>query len=58
MNLKDQIKNYVPFDETEEKLKEYFLKWMDTFKDVLTRKKRKICSSAYSFRCCVLIRSR
>ncbi len=37
MNLKDQIKNYAPFDETEEKLKEYFLKWMDTFKDVLTR---------------------
>ena len=37
MNLKEQIKSYVPFDETEEKLKEYFLKWMDTFKDVLTR---------------------
>ena len=32
MNLKEQIKSYVPLDETEEKLKEYFLNWSDTSK--------------------------
>lgn len=37
MSLKEQIENYVPFDESEDKIKEYFLKWIDTFKDVLTR---------------------
>ncbi len=38
MNLRYQIENYVPFDETEEKIKEYLLDWIDTFNDVLTRK--------------------
>lgn len=37
MDLRKQIENYVPFDEIEEKNKEYLLKWIDTFKDVLTR---------------------
>lgn len=37
MNLREQLENYVPFDEAEEKNKEYLLKWIDTFKDVLTR---------------------
>ncbi len=37
MNLRNQIENYVPFDEAEEKIKNYLLKWIDTFKDVLTR---------------------
>lgn len=38
MSLRQQIENYVPFDEIEEKNKEYLLKWIDTFEDVLTRK--------------------
>lgn len=37
MNLREQLENYVPFDEVEEKSKEYLLKWIDTFKNVLTR---------------------
>lgn len=37
MNLKEQIKNYIPFNEQEEVDKEYFLKFMDTYDDVLTR---------------------
>lgn len=37
MNLREQIENYIPFDETEEKLKKYLLDWIDTFNDVLTR---------------------
>ncbi len=37
MNLKEQIENYVPFDKTEEKIKEYLLNWINTFDDVLTR---------------------
>lgn len=37
MNLKEQIEIYVPFDEAEEKIKEYQLKWMDNFKNILTR---------------------
>lgn len=37
MNLREQIENYVPFDETEEKIRVYLLKWFDTFEDVLTR---------------------
>ncbi len=36
-NLREQIENYVPFDEAEEKIKEYILKWVDSFDDVLTR---------------------
>ena len=38
MNLKDKIENYMPFNEQEEKDKEEFLKFIDTFEDVLTRK--------------------
>lgn len=37
MNLREQIKNYIPFDEAEESIKEYILKWIYTFDDVLTR---------------------
>ena len=37
MNLKDKIENYIPFDEQEERDKEQFLKFIDTFDDVLTR---------------------
>lgn len=37
MSLRTQIENYKPFDEVEEKNKEYLLKWIDTFPDVLTR---------------------
>lgn len=37
MNLKKQIEDYVPFNEQEEKDKEQFLKFIDSFKDVLTR---------------------
>lgn len=37
MNLREQIVNYVPFDEEEVKIKEYLLKWIDRFDDVLTR---------------------
>ena len=37
MSLRSQIENYIPFDEVEEKNKEYLLKWIDTFSDVLTR---------------------
>ena len=36
-NLKKQIENYVPYDEQEEKDKEYFLKFINDFDDVLTR---------------------
>ena len=36
MNLKDKIENYIPFDEQEERDKEQFLKFIDTFDDVLT----------------------
>ena len=37
MNFKEQIEKYVPFNEQEERDKEQFLKFMDTFDDVLTR---------------------
>ncbi len=37
MNLRKQIESYIPFDEEEGKIKEYLLKWIDTFNDVLTR---------------------
>ena len=37
MTLKEQIENYEPFDYQEEKDKEYFLKFIDTFDDTLTR---------------------
>ena len=38
MTLKEQIENYEPFDEQEEMDKEQFLKFIDNFDDVLTRK--------------------
>lgn len=37
MNLKEQIENYVPYNEQEEKDKEIMLKYINTFDDVLTR---------------------
>jgi len=37
MSLKEQIEKYQPFDETEERIKEYQLNWINTFDDVLTR---------------------
>lgn len=37
MGLKNEIENYIPFDGEEEKIKEYLLKWIDKFDDVLTR---------------------
>ncbi len=38
MNLRKQIENYTPFDEQEEKDKEQFLEFINSFDDVLTRK--------------------
>ncbi len=38
MNLREQIESYTPFDEQEEKDKEQFLKFINSFDDVLTRK--------------------
>ncbi len=37
MNLKEQIENYKPYNEQEEKDKETMLKYINTFYDVLTR---------------------
>ena len=37
MNLKEQIENYRPYNEQEEKDKEIMLKYINTFDDVLTR---------------------
>ena len=37
MNLKEQIQNYNPYNEQEEKDKQTMLKYIDTFDDVLTR---------------------
>ena len=37
MDFKNQIKNYIPFNEQEERDKEYMLKFIDSFDDVLTR---------------------
>ena len=38
MKLKEQIKEYKPYNKQEEKDKELILKYIDTFEDVLTRK--------------------
>ena len=38
MTLKEQIENYVPYDEQEERDKEQMLSFIDKFDDVLTRK--------------------
>ena len=37
MDIREKIANYQPFNEQEIKDKEYFLKWLDTFNDCLTR---------------------
>ena len=37
MNLKEKIENYIPFNEQEEIDKEEFLKFIDTYDNVLTR---------------------
>lgn len=37
MTLREQIENYIPFNEDEASIKEYMLEYIDTFKDVLTR---------------------
>lgn len=37
MNLKEQIENYIPFNEQENRDKEQFLKFINNFEDVLTR---------------------
>lgn len=42
MNLKEQIKSYIPYNEQEKSDKELMLKYIDTFDDVLTRN-NKMC---------------
>ena len=42
MKLKEQIENYKPYNEQEEKDKEMMLECIKTFNDVLTRK-NKMC---------------
>jgi len=37
MKLRNQIENYIPYNEQEVADKKYFLKFIDTFEDVLTR---------------------
>ena len=37
MNLREQIMNYKPINDEEYAIKNYMLRWMDTFDDVLTR---------------------
>ena len=37
MKIKEMLEDYIPFDDQEVKDKEYFLKCIDTFDDVLTR---------------------
>ena len=37
MSLKEIIENHVPYDEIEEKDKEQFLRFIDSFDDVLLR---------------------
>jgi len=37
-NLRKSIENYIPYNEQEEKDKDYILKFMDNFDDVLSRK--------------------
>lgn len=37
MNIRKQIENFIPFNDQERNDKEYFLKFIDTFDDVLTR---------------------
>lgn len=37
MSIKEQIDKFIPFNEQEIEDKKYFLKFIDTFEDVLTR---------------------
>jgi len=37
MVLREEIEKYVPYNEQEKEDKKYFLKFIDTFDDVLTR---------------------
>lgn len=37
MTIKEQIENFKPFNEQEEVDKDYYLKFINTFNDVLTR---------------------
>ena len=37
MSLKEELLKYIPYDEQEEKDKEYYIKFIDTFDNVLTR---------------------
>lgn len=37
MTLRERIESYIPFDEVEQNIKKYMIKWLDTFDDVLTR---------------------
>ncbi|MBE7076923.1 MAG: NUDIX domain-containing protein [Clostridiales bacterium] len=48
-NIKNQIKNFKPFNEQEEKDKEYLLKFIDSFDDTLTRENifGHFCASAF-----------
>ena len=49
LRLRDEIEEYVPFDEAEEKIKKYLLRWIESFDDVLTRENEfgHITSSAF-----------
>ena len=49
MNLKQQIQNYIPFNDQEEKDKQFFLKCLNTFGDVLTRNNEFVHFSASAF---------
>lgn len=40
MTIKNQIGNYIPFDEQEERDKEQFLEFIETFDNVLTRENK------------------
>ena len=40
MNFLEHIKNYIPYNEQEEKDKEIMLKYIDLFDDILTRKNK------------------
>lgn len=48
MGLKEQIENYIPYNEQEENDKEMMLQYIDTFEDVLTRENKFMHFSASS----------
>lgn len=37
MDIKEQIQDFIPYNEQEERDKEYYLKFIDNFEDILTR---------------------